>query len=99
MKTALMIAVTIGLMGPMATPAFAQNNEPQLFETNGKTYNSLRECQRAKKRAKDRATVAGAAIAGVGTALLGGNIAETALVAGGGALLGREIGKRSVKQC
>ncbi len=99
MKTPLMIAVAMGLMAPAAAPAFAQNNGPVLYEANGKTYRTRAECLRAKKRAKDRATVAGAAIAGVGTALLGGNVGETALVAGGGALLGREIGKRSVKQC
>jgi hypothetical protein len=38
-------------------------------------------------------------IAGVGTALLGGNVGETALVAGAGALAGREIGRATVKQC
>jgi hypothetical protein len=53
----------------------------------------------AKKRAKARGAVAGAVIAGVGTALLGGNVGETALVAGAGALAGREIGRATVKRC
>jgi hypothetical protein len=99
MRKTILIAAAIGLAGPAAVPAFAQNSQPVLYETGGKRYNSLAECQRAKKRAKDRATVAGAAIAGAGTALLGGNVAETALVAGAGALAGREIGKRTVRQC
>ncbi|WP_164158259.1 hypothetical protein [Sandarakinorhabdus rubra] len=98
-KNSLMIAALLSLAGPVATPVLAQNNGPVLYETGGKRYNSLAECQRAKKRAKDRATVAGAAIAGAGAALLGGNLGETALVAGAGALAGREIGRRTVKQC
>lgn len=100
MHKTLIIAALVGMAGPVATPAVAQrNNGPVLYETGGKRYNSLAECQRAKKRAKDRATVAGAALAGAGAALLGGNLGETALVAGAGALAGREIGKRTVRQC
>lgn len=103
MRKTLLIAALVGMAGPVATPVLAQNgdrdNRPVLFETGGRQYNSLAECQRAKKRAKNRATVAGAAIAGAGAALLGGNLGETALVAGAGALAGREIGKRTVRQC
>jgi hypothetical protein len=103
MRKTLLVAALVGMAGPVATPVFAQtddrDNRPVLFETGGRQYNSLAECQRAKKRAKNRATVAGAAIAGAGAALLGGNLGETALVAGAGALAGREIGKRTVRQC
>jgi hypothetical protein len=100
MKKMIVMAAAMSLMAPAATPAFAQNKSPVLYETGGKTYRSLSECQRAKKRAKDRGTVAGAVAAGAGAALLGGNLAETALVAGGGALVGRELGKKSrPRQC
>lgn len=101
MRTPLIIAISMGLMAPAITPAFAQPTQarPVLYEYNGKQYNSLSNCQRAKKRAKARGAVAGAVIAGAGTALLGGNLGETALVAGAGALAGREIGRRSVRQC
>ena len=99
MRTPLMLAVSLGLMLPSVTPAFAQQGQPTLYEYNGMQYNTLAQCQRAKKRAKDRGAVAGAGIAGVGTALLGGNVGETALVAGAGALAGREIGRATVKQC
>ena len=98
MRTPLIIAVTLGLMAPAAAPAFAQG-QPVLYQTGGRQYTSLANCQRAKKRAKARGAVAGAVIAGAGTALLGGNFGETALVAGAGALAGREIGRRTVKQC
>lgn len=99
MRTLLIIAISLGLMAPAATPVFAQQSRATLYEYNGKQYNSLAQCQRAKKRAKARGAVAGAVIAGAGTALLGGNLGETALVAGAGALAGREIGRASVKRC
>lgn len=95
MRTPLMLAVSLGLMLPSVTPAFAQQGQPTLYEYNGKQYNTLAQCQRAKARG----AVAGAVIAGVGTALLGGNVGETALVAGAGALAGREIGRATVKRC
>lgn len=91
----------------VASPALAQQSAPangpvpQMFETGGKTYATLEECLRAKKRAKTRATIAVAVIAGAGAAVLGGNVGETALVAGAGALAGREIAKATTrnKQC
>lgn len=98
----LITAATMALpaLAPAAAqPANAPPPAPILYETNGKTYQTLEECQRAKKRAKARAAIAGAVIAGAGAALLGGNVGETALVAGAGALAGREIGRTSKKQC
>jgi hypothetical protein len=91
----------------LASPALAQQRAPangpvpQMFETGGKSYASLEECLRAKKRAQTRATIAGAVIAGAGAAVLGGNVGESALVAGAGALAGREIAKATNKnkQC
>lgn len=99
MRTPLILAISLGLMAPVATPVFAQQGRPMLYEYDGKQYNTLAQCQRAKKRAKARGAVAGAVIAGAGAALLGGNVGETALVAGAGALAGREIGRRTAKQC
>ena len=101
MRTPLMLAVSLGLMLPAVAPAMAQsgNAQPTLYEYDGKQYNTLAQCQRAKKLAKARGAVAGAVIAGVGTALLGSNVGESALVAGAGALAGREIGRATVKQC
>jgi outer membrane lipoprotein SlyB len=100
MKTPLMIVIAMAVATPGFSPSFAQaKDEPVVWQTGNKQYNTIADCRRAKKRAKDRSTVAGAAIAGAGAALLGGSFAETALVAGAGALAGREIGKRTVKQC
>jgi uncharacterized membrane protein YebE (DUF533 family) len=99
MKTPLMLAVAASLTLP-TLPVMAQTRDNQTtWETGGKTYNSLAECQRAKKRAKARGAVAGAVIAGAGAAILGGNVGETALVAGAGALAGREIGRATAKKC
>lgn len=99
MRTPLMLAVSLGLMAPAVTPALAQSKQSTLYEYDGKQYTSLAQCQRAKKRAKARGAVAGAVIAGAGTALLGGNVGETALVAGAGALAGREIGRATARKC
>ncbi len=99
MRIPLIIAISLGLMAPVATPAFAQQGQQTLYEYDGKQYNTLAQCQRAKKRAKARGAVAGAVIAGAGAALLGGNVGETALVAGAGALAGREIGRSTAKRC
>ncbi len=99
MRAPILIAVAMATLTP-SVPVLAQpRNGPVLYEYGGKRYNSLAECQHAKARAKKRGTIAGAVIAGAGAALLGGNLGETALVAGAGALAGREIGRRSVKQC
>jgi uncharacterized membrane protein YebE (DUF533 family) len=101
MRTPLMLAISLGLMLPSAAPVLAQsgNAQPTLYEYDGKQYTSLAQCQRAKKRAKARGAVAGAVIAGAGAALLGGNVGETALMAGAGALAGREIGRATAKRC
>ena len=48
----LMLAVSLGLMLPSVTPAFAQQGQPTLYEYDGKQYNTLAQCQRAKKRAR-----------------------------------------------
>jgi outer membrane lipoprotein SlyB len=85
----------VALLGmvPVA-PAMA---EPVRYEHNGKYYKTRAECQAAKKRAEKRGTIVGAAVAGVGAALLGGNVGETALVAGGGAVVGNALGSKSKK--
>lgn len=100
-RTPLLVAAVIGLAGPAALPAFAQSNNrrPVVYEYDGKAYQTLEQCQRAKERAKKRGAVAGAVIAGAGAALLGGNLGESALVAGAGALTGREIGRATAKKC
>lgn len=100
-STPLLMAVAIGLAGPVALPAEAQSNSNRrvVYEYDGKAYQTLAECQRAKERAKKRGAVAGAVIAGAGAALLGSNLGESALVAGAGALTGREIGRATARKC
>ena len=103
-RSALIGAVaTLSLAAPAAAPAAAQetrearNDGGFSFEGSKDRYRTLAECRRAKNRAKARGTVAGAAVAGAGAAILGGNLGETALVAGAGALVGRELGRGSKK--
>lgn len=90
------IVVAAIVAGVPALPAAAKDR--QRYEYNGKTYRSLEQCRAEKRRAQKRGTVAGAAAAGIGAALLGGNLGETALVAGGGAVVGNQLGK-SGKNC
>ncbi|WP_439532198.1 hypothetical protein [Polymorphobacter sp.] len=91
--TPLACLAIAGLM-PLS-PAMAQRTR---YEHNGKYYQSRAECLQAKKRAEKRGTIVGAAAAGIGAALLGGNVGETALVAGGGAVVGNVIAGKS-KRC
>lgn len=85
-------------LAPALSPAFAHSQaSQQRYEYNGKVYQTRSQCLAAKKRAQKRGTIAGAVAAGAGAALLGGNLGETALIAGGGALVGREIGRNSKK--
>jgi hypothetical protein len=55
------------------------------------------QCRRAKRKARKNGTIVGAAVAGIGAAVLGANLGETALIAGGGALVGNQLGKS--KKC
>jgi hypothetical protein len=81
----------------MPTLAAAKSNNQTRFEYNGRYYNSLAECQERKRKAKKDGTIVGAAVAGVGAAVLGANLGETALIAGGGAVVGNQLGKS--KKC
>ena len=99
----IMIHGTMAILlavGAAATPALAKSSrdkQPVRYEYNGHYYNSLEECRAKKEKAKKDGAIVGAATAGVGAALLGANLGEAALVAGGGALVGNQIGKS--KKC
>jgi hypothetical protein len=77
-------------------PAAAKHSQTR-YENNGHYYNSLEQCRESKRKAKKDGTIVGAAVAGVGAAVLGANLGETALIAGGGALVGNQLGKS--KRC
>ncbi|MEI6486301.1 MAG: hypothetical protein WCO11_08545 [Sphingomonadales bacterium] len=98
MRTPIALAMSLAMALPALAPISAQPHQT-VYEFKGKRYATLAQCLHAKERAKERGAIAGAVIAGVGTALLGGNVGETALVAGGGALAGRELGRTSTRQC
>lgn len=78
-----------------ALPAAAKKQTR--YEYNGRYYNSLAQCQERKRKAKKDGTIVGAAAAGIGAAVLGANLGETALIAGGGALVGNQLG--NTKKC
>ena len=93
--TSIMLAALVA--GVPALPAAAKNNNQTRYENNGRYYNSLEQCRESKRKAKKDGTIVGAAVAGVGAAVLGANLGETALIAGGGALVGNQLGKS--KKC
>jgi hypothetical protein len=78
-------------------PAAAKQHNNQRYEYDGRYYNNVAQCQAAKRKARKDGTIVGAAVAGVGAAVLGANLGETALIAGGGALVGNQLGKS--KKC
>jgi hypothetical protein len=95
----IVTTMLIALMATgMPTVAAAKNQKNHTrYEYNGRYYNSLEECRARKRKAEKDGTIVGAAVAGVGAAVLGANLGETALIAGGGALVGNQLGKS--KKC
>jgi len=86
----------------MATPAMpaaakSPRNNVQQYQYNGRAYNSFAQCQAAKRKARRDGTIVGAAAAGIGAAVLGANLGTTALIAGGGAVVGNRLG--NAKKC
>ena len=87
-------------IGSMASPLAAKthhNSQSTRYEYNGHYYNSYEECRARKNKAAKDGAIVGAATAGIGSAILGANLGEAALIAGGGALVGNQIGKS--KKC
>ncbi len=87
----LMIAALAATALPLAPVEARQKTR---YTYNGNTYNSYEQCRAAKSRHKRDGAIAGAAIAGIGAAVLGANLGESALIAGGGAVVGHEIGRK-----
>lgn len=98
MKTILNSAIALALViGGAASPALAKKHNQTRYENNGRYYKSYEACRASKQKHTKDGTIVGAAVAGVGAAVLGANLGETALIAGGGALVGNQLGKS--KKC
>ncbi|MBC7521267.1 MAG: hypothetical protein H7268_09275 [Sandarakinorhabdus sp.] len=93
----LLIAAIAAAAPALPADARSKHNNQTRYEYNGRYYNSLAECRAKKSKAKRDGTIVGAAVAGVGAAVLGANLGTTALIAGGGAVVGHELG--SSKKC
>ena len=92
---AALIAVG-GIAAPLAAKT-RHKSQPVRYEYNGRTYSSYDQCRAHKNKAAKDGAIVGAATAGIGSALLGANLGEAALIAGGGSLVGNQIGKS--KKC
>lgn len=99
MKTMITGALAIMLgFGATMAPAPAEARDKRVrYENNGRYYNSYASCRAAKRKAARDGAIVGAATAGLGSALLGANLGEAALIAGGGAIVGNQLGK--AKRC
>ncbi len=95
--TALLIAAMALCVPALPAAARSDSQHAQRYEYDGHYYNSVAQCRRAKRKARKNGTIVGAAVAGIGAAVLGANLGETALIAGGGALVGNQLGKS--KKC
>jgi hypothetical protein len=94
----LMLAMAGLAMATAPTAPLMAKKKPQTqWVHDGRTYASYEDCKRAKDKSRDRAAIVGAASAGTVAAIAGGNLGETALVAGAGALTGAMIGKNAKK--
>jgi outer membrane lipoprotein SlyB len=93
-----LLVAALTLAAP-SLPAAAKSHKQSAsrYQYDGRYYNSLAQCQAAKRKARKDGTIVGAAVAGVGAAVLGANLGETALIAGGGALVGNSLG--NAKKC
>lgn len=80
-----------------AMPLMAKKKNQAQWVHDGRAYDSYESCKRAKDKSRDRSAIVGAASAGTVAAIAGGSLAETALVAGAGALAGSVIGKNAKK--
>ena len=97
-KSILNAALALTLIaGSAASPVLAKKHSQTRYQNNGRYYNSLAACQASKSKSSRDGTIVGAATAGIGAAVLGANLGETALIAGGGALVGNQLGK--AKSC
>lgn len=89
------MAIVIGL-GAVSVPAMAKSKQAR-YQYDGRGYATLAQCQDAKRKAGKDGAIVGAATAGLGAAILGANLGESALIAGGGALVGNQLGR--AKKC
>ena len=80
-----------------AAPAFAK--QKRYYYDGDRRYSSYAECKNRRDRAGKRGTVIGAVGAGAGAALLGGNLGESLLGAGAGAVAGNALGRGGEKRC
>lgn len=94
----LMVALAgFAMAAAPAAPLLAKKKDQTQWVHDGRAYESYDACKKAKDKSRDKAAVVGAASAGTVAAIAGGSLAETALVAGAGALTGAVIGKNAKK--
>ncbi|MFA7440057.1 MAG: hypothetical protein WCZ66_03715 [Sphingomonadaceae bacterium] len=87
--------LTGSLMAVALLGGCALNDYGGGWQYGDRVYASRQECLDAKKRAKTQGTVVGALGGAAAGAVLGGDLGETALAAGAGALAGNVLSGRN----
>ncbi len=95
MKRWTLLALPLAAL--LTQPAIVMAKEPTKsgYSYDGKYYPNRQQCLDAKRKSEKRGTVVGAVVAGAGAALLGANLGETALIAGGGAVVGNQLATKT----
>jgi outer membrane lipoprotein SlyB len=98
---ATLLIATLGTQGAMAQTTLSKNEKARVARADRGDRSELRACLIDRKKAQKKGTIIGAAGGGGTTAIAGGNLGESLLGAGVGALAGNVIGKETAtsKRC
>lgn len=99
--TAALLALALGAEGAMAATTLSRNERARVARASPGDRSDVRACLIERKRGQKKGTVIGAAGGGGTTAIGGGNVGESLLGAGIGAIAGNLVGKEAAtsKRC
>ncbi len=99
--SAALLILSLGAGPTFAATTLSANERERVARAAPRDRADLRGCLIERKKGQKKGTVIGAAGAGGGTAVAGGNLGESLLGAGIGALAGNQIGKEAAtsKRC
>lgn len=99
--TLALLALSVAAPPVLAATTLSQSERERVARAARSDRPDLRACLIERKKGQKKGTVIGAAGAGGGAAVAGGNLGESLLGAGIGALAGNQIGKEAAtsKRC
>ncbi|MBO9581657.1 MAG: hypothetical protein J7498_12250 [Sphingobium sp.] len=91
----MLLILTLGAEGAMARTTLSANERARVARAAPRDRAALTSCFIERKKAQKKGTVIGAAGVGGTAAIAGGDVGESLLGAGIGALAGNQIGKEA----